>query len=32
MNDRFLELWQITKSFPGPAGPVTIVRDFDLFL
>jgi nitrate/nitrite transport system ATP-binding protein len=32
VNDRFLELWQITKAFPGPAGPVTIVRDFDLFL
>jgi nitrate/nitrite transport system ATP-binding protein len=32
MNDRYLELWQITKAFPGPAGPVTIVRDFDLFL
>ena len=32
MNDRYLELWQITKAFPGKKGPVTIVRDFDLFL
>jgi nitrate ABC transporter ATP-binding subunit len=32
LNDRYLELWQITKAFPGPSGPVTIVRDFDLFL
>jgi nitrate/nitrite transport system ATP-binding protein len=32
VNARFLELWRITKTFPGPAGPVTIVRDFDLFL
>jgi nitrate/nitrite transport system ATP-binding protein len=32
MNDRYLELWQITKTYPGPAGPVTIVRDFDLCL
>jgi nitrate/nitrite transport system ATP-binding protein len=30
--NRYLELWKITKSFPGPRGPVTVVRDFDLFL
>ncbi len=30
--NRYLELWQITKDFPGPNGPTTIVRDFDLTL
>jgi len=29
---RYLELWQITKSFPGPRGPAVVVRDFDLSL
>ena len=27
---RYLELWQLTKAFDGPGGPVTVVRDFDL--
>jgi nitrate/nitrite transport system ATP-binding protein len=30
--NRYLELWRITKTYPGPAGPVVIVRDFDLSL
>jgi nitrate/nitrite transport system ATP-binding protein len=30
--NRYLELWRITKAYPGPKGPVTVVRDFDLFL
>ena len=29
---RYLELWQITKAFNGPEGPVTVVRNFDLTL
>jgi nitrate/nitrite transport system ATP-binding protein len=28
--DRYLELWRITKEFPGPQGPVAVVRDFNL--
>lgn len=28
--DRYLELWRVTKSYPGPKGPVAVVRDFDL--
>jgi nitrate ABC transporter ATP-binding subunit len=28
--DRYLELWRISKTFAGPNGPVTIVKDFDL--
>jgi nitrate/nitrite transport system ATP-binding protein len=29
---RYLELWQLTKAFDGPTGPVAVVRDFDLSL
>ncbi len=29
---RYLELWQITKAFPGPGAPAVVVRDFDLSL
>ena len=29
---RYLELWRLTKTYDGPAGPVVIVRDFDLTL
>lgn len=28
--DRYLELWRVTKSYPGPKGPVAVVRDFNL--
>ena len=28
--DRYLELWRVSKAYPGPQGDVTIVRDFDL--
>ena len=28
--DRYLELWRVSKTFQGPRGPVTVVRDFDL--
>lgn len=28
--DRYLELWRVSKTFDGPRGPVTVVRDFDL--
>lgn len=31
-NDKYLELWKLTKTFDGPRGPVTVVRDFDLNL
>jgi nitrate ABC transporter ATP-binding subunit len=30
--NRYLELARITKSYPGPAGSVVIVQDFDLTL
>ena len=30
MNDRFLEISRLTKTFPGPAGPAVVVQDFDL--
>jgi nitrate ABC transporter ATP-binding subunit len=32
VNERFLELWRLTKEFPGPDGPVAVVRGFELFL
>jgi nitrate ABC transporter ATP-binding subunit len=31
-HEKYLELWKLTKTFPGPAGPVTVVRDFCLNL
>ncbi|MBI5761620.1 MAG: ABC transporter ATP-binding protein [Planctomycetales bacterium] len=30
--DRYLELWNVTKAYPGRLGPVTIVRDFNLIM
>ncbi|MFN0020818.1 MAG: ABC transporter ATP-binding protein [Pirellulaceae bacterium] len=29
-ENRYLELWRVSKTFAGPRGPVTIVKDFDL--
>jgi nitrate/nitrite transport system ATP-binding protein len=29
---RYVELWELTKAFPGPSGPAVIVRDFSLTL
>ena len=31
-REKYLELWKLTKTFAGPRGPVTVVRDFDLNL
>src|SRR5687768_8778320 len=28
--DRYLELWRVSKTFPGVKGPVAVVKDFDL--
>jgi nitrate/nitrite transport system ATP-binding protein len=28
--DRYLELWRVSKTFPSPRGPVTVVWEFDL--
>jgi nitrate/nitrite transport system ATP-binding protein len=28
--DRYLELWRVTKEFPGRNGPVAVVREFNL--
>ena len=28
--DRYLELWRVSKSFQGPQGPVSVVKDFEL--
>ncbi len=30
--DRYLELWRVTKRFPGPRGPVAVVQDFNLMV
>lgn len=30
--DRYLELWRVTKTFPAPKGPVSVVRDFNLIV
>jgi len=27
---KYLELWNLTKTFPGPSGPAVIVQDFNL--
>src|SRR5687767_4169841 len=32
MQDKYLELWQLTKTYPTPKGPAVIVQDFDLTL
>jgi nitrate/nitrite transport system ATP-binding protein len=29
---KYLEMWQLTKTYPAPAGEAVIVRDFDLVL
>ena len=29
---KYCEIWKLQKSYPSPAGPAVIVRDFDLFL
>lgn len=31
-SEKYLECWQLTKSYPGPRGPAVIVQDFDLSL
>ena len=28
--DRYLELWRVSKVYPGPQGDVAVVQDFDL--
>jgi nitrate ABC transporter ATP-binding subunit len=30
--EKYLECWQLAKSYPGPTGPAVIVQDFDLTL
>ena len=30
--DRYLELWNLKKTYPSPAGPVDVVREFTLYL
>ncbi len=30
MSKPFLDISYVSKAFPGPSGPVTVVRDFDL--
>jgi nitrate ABC transporter ATP-binding subunit len=30
VTERYLELWRLSKTFPGPQGPVTIVQEFNL--
>jgi nitrate ABC transporter ATP-binding subunit len=30
--DRYLELWNVNKAYPGLLGPITIVRDFNLIM
>lgn len=29
-ENRYMELWRVSKTFAGPRGPVTVVKDFDL--
>ena len=29
---KYCEIWKLQKSYPSPAGPAVIVKDFDLFL
>ena len=30
MNKKHLECWKLSKTFDGPTGPVTVVKDFDM--
>src|SRR3954449_1558834 len=30
--DKYLEVWKLSKAFPGPTGPNVVVKDFDLFM
>jgi nitrate ABC transporter ATP-binding subunit len=30
--NKYLEVWKLAKSYPGPNGPAVIVQDVDLFL
>jgi nitrate/nitrite transport system ATP-binding protein len=30
--DRYLELWNLKKTYPSPAGPVDVVKDFTLYM
>jgi nitrate/nitrite transport system ATP-binding protein len=32
MNAKYLELWKLNKTFDTPAGPLEVVKDFDLNL
>jgi nitrate ABC transporter ATP-binding subunit len=32
VKKKFLDIWQLEKSFPGPKGPAVIVKDFNLSL
>jgi nitrate/nitrite transport system ATP-binding protein len=29
---KYCEIWKLAKSFPSPAGPYEVVKDFDLFM
>ena len=29
MSKSYLEIWNVTKSYPGPKGPAVIVKDFN---
>jgi nitrate ABC transporter ATP-binding subunit len=31
-DERYLELWRVTKVYPGPKGDVAVVRDFNLMV
>jgi nitrate ABC transporter ATP-binding subunit len=30
--NKYLEVWKLSKAFPSPKGPYTVVQDFDLFM
>jgi nitrate ABC transporter ATP-binding subunit len=30
--NRYCEIWKLAKTFPSPAGPCEVVKDFDLFM
>ena len=31
-TDRFVDFWQVCKTYPTPDGPLTVVKDFNLIL